>query len=161
MAEDEKKPEGWESEASPEKESETQPEPAKKPDTVLSQDELNALLKNAAGQPQKVEPGVASMPLTDLGGSPASQAASSIDMLMDVALDVRIELGRTHMAVEDILKLQPGGVVTLDKLAGDFVDVLVNDKLVARGEVLILNDNFCVRVAEIVAPQEREDVAAD
>jgi flagellar motor switch protein FliN/FliY len=87
------------------------------------------------------------------GGAPAG--AGSIDMLMDVNLNVRIELGRTRMSVEDILKLQGGSVVTLDKLAGDFVDVLVNDKLVARGEVLILNDRFCVRVAEIVSPEAR------
>ena len=76
-------------------------------------------------------------------------------MLMDVNLNVRIELGRTRMSVEDILKLQGGSVVTLDKLAGDYVDVLVNDRLVARGEVLVLNDNFCVRIAEIISPEDR------
>ncbi|KPL01859.1 MAG: flagellar motor switch protein FliN, partial [Planctomycetes bacterium SM23_65] len=67
--------------------------------------------------------------------------------------------GRTRMSVGDILNLKSGSVVTLGKLAGDFVDVLVNDKLVARGEVLILNDRFCVRIAEIVSPEERQDVS--
>ncbi len=76
---------------------------------------------------------------------------SSIDLLRDVDLDVKIELGRTRMLVEDVLKLSEGSVVELDKLAGDPVDVFVNDRLVARGEVLVLNDNFCVRVNEIVA----------
>jgi flagellar motor switch protein FliN/FliY len=77
--------------------------------------------------------------------------ASSIDLLRDVELNVKIELGRARMLVEDVLKLVEGSVVELDKLAGDPVDVFVNDRLVARGEVLVLNDNFCVRVNEIVS----------
>jgi flagellar motor switch protein FliN len=76
---------------------------------------------------------------------------SSIDLLRDVDLNVKIELGRSRMLVEDVLKLGEGSVVELDKLAGDPVDVFVNERLVARGEVLVLNDNFCVRINEIVA----------
>lgn len=72
-----------------------------------------------------------------------------VSMLGDVNLNVRIELGRTRMLVEDVLKLDEGSVVELDKLAGDPVDVYVNDRLVARGEVLVLNDNFCVRVGDV------------
>ena len=81
---------------------------------------------------------------------------SSIDLLRDVELNVKIELGRSRMLVEDVLKLGEGSVVELDKLAGDPVDVFVNDRLVARGEVLVLNDNFCVRVNEIVAGAKEE-----
>jgi flagellar motor switch protein FliN/FliY len=81
---------------------------------------------------------------------------SSIDLLRDVELNVKIELGRSRMLVEDVLKLAEGSVVELDKLAGDPVDVFVNDRLVARGEVLVLNDNFCVRVNEIVAGAKEE-----
>lgn len=82
--------------------------------------------------------------------------ASSIELLRDVELNVKIELGRSRMLVEDVLKLAEGSVVELDKLAGDPVDVFVNDRLVARGEVLVLNDNFCVRVNEIVAGAKEE-----
>lgn len=82
--------------------------------------------------------------------------ASSIELLRDVELNVKIELGRSRMLVEDVLKLAEGSVVELDKLAGDPVDVFVNDRLVARGEVLVLNDNFCVRVNEIVAGVKEE-----
>ena len=82
--------------------------------------------------------------------------ASSIELLRDVELNVKIELGRSRMLVEDVLKLAEGSVVELDKLAGDPVDVFVNDRLVARGEVLVLNDNFCVRVNEIVAAAREE-----
>ena len=81
---------------------------------------------------------------------------SSIELLRDVELNVKIELGRSRMLVEDVLKLGEGSVVELDKLAGDPVDVFVNDRLVARGEVLVLNDNFCVRVNEIVAGVKEE-----
>jgi flagellar motor switch protein FliN/FliY len=78
-----------------------------------------------------------------------------LQMLEDVQLHVRIELGRTRMLVQDVLRLDQGSVVELNKLAGDPVDIYVNERLVARGEVLVLNDNFCVRINEIVSsPQE-------
>ena len=72
-------------------------------------------------------------------------------MLSDVNLRVKIELGRTRMLVEDVLKLGEGSVVELDKLAGDPVDVYANDRLVARGEVLVLDDRFCVRISDVVS----------
>ncbi len=86
----------------------------------------------------------------------ADAQVSSIDLLRDVELNVKIELGRSHMLVEDVLKLAEGSVVELDKLAGDPVDVFVNDRLIVRGEVLVLNDNFCVRVNEIMAGVKEE-----
>ena len=81
----------------------------------------------------------------------AGGLVSGIDLLKDVNLDVKIELGRQKMLVEDVLRLGEGSVVELDKLAGDPVDVFVNDRLVARGEVLVYNDDFCVRVNEIIS----------
>ncbi len=93
---------------------------------------------------------------------PAMQAAvvsgdvEGIELLSDVNLHVKIELGRTRMFVEDVLRLRDGAVVELDKLAGDPVDIYVNDRPVARGEVLILNDAFCVRVNEILAGAKSE-----
>ncbi len=82
----------------------------------------------------------------------ADTPQNGIDLLADVNLNVKIELGRTRMLVEDVLRLGEGAVVELDKLAGDPVDVYVNDRPVARGEVLVLNDNFCVRINEIIDP---------
>jgi flagellar motor switch protein FliN len=78
--------------------------------------------------------------------------AAGIDLLRDVNLQVRIELGRTRMLVEDVLRLAPDSVVELDKAAGDPVDIYVNGRHIARGEVLVLNDAFCVRVSEIIEP---------
>ncbi len=86
----------------------------------------------------------------------ADVEASGLDLLHDVELNVKIELGRTEMYVEDVLRLAEGSVVELDKLAGDPVDIYVNERLVARGEVLVLNDNFCVRVSEIVGETDVE-----
>jgi len=85
--------------------------------------------------------------------------AASIELLRDVELGVTIELGRCRMYVEDVLKLDQGAVVELDKLAGDPVDVYVNERLIARGEVLVLNDNFCVRINDIVAPVQEAETA--
>ncbi len=80
-----------------------------------------------------------------------------IELLQDVSLRVKIELGRTSMLVEDVLRLGEGSVLELDKLAGDPVDVFANDRLIARGEVLVLNDNFCVRVGEIITGRVEDE----
>jgi flagellar motor switch protein FliN/FliY len=99
----------------------------------------------AAVDPTKPQP--LTVPKFGVGGESASPGG--MDLLGDVNLNVKIELGRTKMLVEDVLRLTEGSVVELDKLAGDPVDVYVNDRHVARGEVLVLNDNFCVRISEI------------
>lgn len=85
--------------------------------------------------------------------NPPEKRRMELDALQNVELDLRIELGRTQLLIEEVLALQSGTVVPLDKLAGDPVDIIVNNRLVARGEVLVLNDNFCVRVSEIVSPE--------
>jgi flagellar motor switch protein FliN/FliY len=103
------------------------------------------------GAPPAVGLNAAPLDLPDLQRAMVDAQVSSIDLLRDVELNVKIELGRSKMLVEDVLKLAEGSVVELDKLAGDPVDVYVNERLVARGEVLVLNESFCVRVNEIVA----------
>ena len=107
-------------------------------------DSVNAPCKN------EMPSGVTSFHLEEFSGATASTEAASLDLIRDVELDLKIELGRTHMYLEDVLKLRKGAVVPLDKLAGDPVDIYVNGRLIARGEVLVLNDNFCVRVAELI-----------
>jgi flagellar motor switch protein FliN/FliY len=100
--------------------------------------------------------GLAPFELHDFGGTPATNEKATLELLRDVELDVKIELGRTFMPLDEVLRLRRGSVVPLDKLAGDPVDVYVNGRLVARGEVLVLNDNFCVRVAELIASEEHK-----
>lgn len=108
--------------------------------------------ESKAAQPAP-PPGVPVQPFTppSFDRVSSSGSASGMDLLSDVNLNVKIELGRTRMVVEDVLKLSEGAVVELDKLAGDPVDVYVNERHIARGEVLVLNDNFCVRINEIIA----------
>ncbi|MCC6425367.1 MAG: flagellar motor switch protein FliN [Phycisphaerales bacterium] len=89
-----------------------------------------------------------------------AQASKAIDLLSDVNLNVKIELGRTRMLVSDVLRLSEGSVVELDKLAGDPVDIYVNDRPIARGEVLVLNENFCVRINEILTQKIEPGKAA-
>lgn len=124
-------------------------------------DDIQFLLNQAeqaiASVDQPVDPaisGIQPFEFHDFGGSPASGEKATLELLRDVDLDVRIELGRTQMYLEDVLKLKRGAVVPLDKLAGDPVDVYVNGRLIARGEVLVLNDNFCVRVAELLTSDD-------
>jgi len=124
---------------------------------TLAQQEVEALLKGHDGGKPEGAAALAGAQFPELGGAPpaAEGAQGTFDLLGDVRLRVRIELGRRQMFVEDILRLAEGSVVELDKLAGGPVDILVNDVLVARGEVLVLNDYFCVRVTEILSPKER------
>ena len=115
----------------------------------------------AAVAPSPPSTPVDSMPLElpDLSQIPESAPVpEGLKLLSNVDLHVKVELGRAEMAIEDVLRLGSGSVVELNKLAGDPVDVLVNDRLVARGEVLILNDNFCVRINEIKSGLEAEEM---
>jgi flagellar motor switch protein FliN/FliY len=130
--------------------------PAKEPDIaaqdieyLLSQAE-KALESVNSGQLGDIPTGVSSYNLQEFSPAAPSTEAATLDLIRDVELDLKIELGRTHMYLEDVLKLRKGSVVPLDKMAGDPVDIFVNGRLVARGEVLVLNDNFCVRVAELI-----------
>jgi flagellar motor switch protein FliN/FliY len=78
-----------------------------------------------------------------------------LDMLLDVPLDVSVELGRARMSIQELLALAPGSVIELDKIAGEPLDILVNERLVARGEAVVVNDKFGVRITDIVSPTER------
>jgi flagellar motor switch protein FliN/FliY len=119
-------------------------------DFLITQAE-QALASINAPEKSDPPPGVTPFRLIDFSGAPASTDSATLELIRDVELDLKIELGRTQMYLEDVLKLSKGAVVPLDKLAGDPVDIYVNGRLIARGEVLILNDNFCVRIAELVA----------
>lgn len=126
----------------------------KEGDTANSVAEAERLLDEAEQALAAADEAASTKPtefrLEELIGEGEPHEKVSIELLNDVNLDLKIELGRTRMSLEDILQLRKGSVVTLDKLAGDPVDIFVNGRHVARGEVLVLNDNFCVRVAELV-----------
>jgi flagellar motor switch protein FliN/FliY len=79
----------------------------------------------------------------------------NLDLILDIPLRVTVELGRTKMVVSDLLNLGQGSVIELNKLAGEPMEILVNDKLVARGEAVVVNEKFGVRLTDIISPTER------
>ena len=140
----------------------------------MNQDEIDAILKGAVNSPQKktadVEPQMMQdqqieekdtqiiqeeqvfepkRPLTQqIGGT-------NIEILLDIPLEVSVELGRTKIVIRDLVQLGPGSIIELDKLIGEPVDILVNDNLIARGEVVVFDENFGIRITDIVTPTER------
>lgn len=88
-------------------------------------------------------------------GDTSERSARRLDLLLDVPLDLTVELGRSRMSIQDLLALGPGSVIELDKVAGEPLDILVNNRLIARGEAVVVNDKFGVRITDIVSPQER------
>lgn len=85
----------------------------------------------------------------------SQQDTGKLELLLDVPLTISVELGRTKMTLKQVLELYNGSIIELDKLTGEPVDVLVNGKIVARGEVVVVDENFAVRITEIVSPRER------
>ena len=90
-----------------------------------------------------------------LGMNGDSGAPRKLDLLLDVPLDLSVELGRARMSIQDLLNMSPGSVIELDKIAGEPLDFMVNGRLVARGEAVVVNDKFGVRITDIVSPSER------
>ncbi|WP_083463021.1 flagellar motor switch protein FliN, partial [Calditerricola satsumensis] len=87
----------------------------------------------------------------------SAAAETNLSLLYDVPLQVTVELGRTEKTIKEILELTSGSIVELDKLAGEPVDILVNGKLIAKGEVVVIDENFGVRVTDIVSQRDRMD----
>jgi flagellar motor switch protein FliN len=89
------------------------------------------------------------------GGQTIQADQTNLGLLLDIPLKVTVELGRTQKTIKDILELSQGSIVELDKLAGEPVDILVNNKLIAKGEVVVIDENFGVRVTDIVSQWDR------
>ncbi len=132
----------------------------------LDQSDIDAVL--AAAQAAPVEPAALAPPEPEPPEPPrpvfapldepdilAGVDVQNLDIVMDIPLEVSVELGRKRMSIRDILDLGSGSIVELDKIAGEPVDLLVNGRLVARGEVVVIEDNFGVRITEIVNPASR------
>jgi flagellar motor switch protein FliN/FliY len=79
----------------------------------------------------------------------------NLDFILDISLEVSVELGRTKIPISDLLQLGQGSVIELAKLTGEPLDILINQKLVARGEVVVINDKFGVRLTDVISPAER------
>lgn len=91
-------------------------------------------------------------PLTDTTAAPPNE---NVNMLLDVEMDISIELGKTELSIKRILELSPGSIIELDRMAGEPVDLMVNNKVVAKGEVVVVDENFGIRIVSLVSPEKR------
>jgi len=129
----------------------------------LNEEALDEMLKDFGGSESTPaesdsipeQPTVQKAEFQQLSATSGEKPAQNIDLLMDVELPVSIELGRTKMNIADILALGPGSIVELDKLVGEPVDLLVNQKCVARGEVVVVEESFGLRITQLMSPEER------
>ena len=136
------------------------------------EDDLEAQMAAAMEQDSKIDEGMfdslpddgdssaSAVPVMDVSFgqlAPSDEAVSkdNIDRLMDIGLNLSVELGRKEMKIQEILGLGPGKIIELDKLAGEPVDLLVNGKLLAKGEVVVVDENFGVRITELIEPVDR------
>ena len=89
------------------------------------------------------------------GGSSLKDGDLDINFLLDVNLSIMVEVGRTHMLIEDLLKLEESSIVELDSMVGQPLNIRANEKLVARGEIVVINEKFAVRITDIISPDDR------
>ncbi len=97
----------------------------------------------------------ASYQFSGLSGEVSQTESRNIELILDIPVEVSVELGRTRMLIQDLLKLGQGSIIELGKMAGETLDVLVNDRLIARGEVVVVEEKYGIRLTEIITPQER------
>ena len=124
-------------------------------DTAASDDWAAALAEQASTEnaaPVKRAPAAA---FEQFSPGPARTGANDIDLILDIPVQLTVELGRTKIAIKNLLQLAQGSVVELDGLAGEPMDVFVNGCLIAQGEVVVVNDKFGIRLTDIITPSER------
>ena len=116
-----------------------------------------SLLDELTGEGDGAESGVGVQPVEFQQLRPTDEQGSkdNVDRLMDVVLSLSVELGRKQMQIKEILDLGPGKIIELDKLAGEPVDLLVNGRMLAKGEVVVVDENFGVRITDLVTPKDR------
>lgn len=143
---------------------------------VLNPDDLMAMWESALKEAQTSQESTSEQTSTDLNMTsetierveetqkpklqeltPTSEPSlhPELDFILDIPLEISVEIGRTKMLIKDLLKLNQGAIVELEKFAGEPVEVYVNGKLMAKGEVVVVNDRFGVRITEIISTQDR------
>ncbi len=113
-------------------------------------EQADAEAKDAAPKPN-----AKTAPMTKLDDSAIPRGDVNLDMVLDIPVTISMEIGRTRISIRNLLQLSQGSVVELDRLAGEPMDVLVNDTLIAHGEVVVVNDKFGIRLTDVISPAER------
>lgn len=123
-----------------------------------SRDHKNVTLKDVSAEghgASNVAANDSGYQFSALQGRDAAAKTNNLNFILDIPLEITVQLGRTNMLVNDLLKLGQGSVIELEKMAGETLEILANQKLVARGEVVVINEKFGIRVTEIISPMER------
>jgi flagellar motor switch protein FliN/FliY len=157
MADEEIKRKTQEEEISPEDLMKMWEEALKESAQARSEGEEKSGQSEAKKEVIETKPTPSSQPMTFIELSPArgTEPPQELDFILDLPLEVSVEIGRTKMLIKDLLKLTQGSIIELDRIAGEPVDIYVNGKLMAKGEVVVVNDRFGVRVTEIISAQDR------
>ena len=126
-------------------------------DSSAEDDWAAALEEQADSEAQNAAPKVdaKAAPMTKLDDSGKPRSDVNLDMVMDIPVTISMEIGRTRIPIRNLLQLSQGSVVELDRLAGEPMDVLVNDTLIAHGEVVVVNDKFGIRLTDVISQTER------
>jgi flagellar motor switch protein FliN len=122
-------------------------------DTETNAGDDNDLWEEALQEQAKSEANPAPVAQLDDDGKPRTDV--DLDMVMDIPVTISMEIGRTRISIRNLLQLSQGSVVELDRLAGEPMDVLVNDTLIAHGEVVVVNDKFGIRLTDVISAAER------
>jgi flagellar motor switch protein FliN len=125
---------------------------AGKEDELMMDDWASALAEQNGNEPPAIAAAGVFQPLSKAA---APSTRNDIDMILDIPVHLTVELGRTKIAIRNLLQLAQGSVVELDGMAGEPMDVLVNGCLIAQGEVVVVNDKFGIRLTDIITPSER------
>ncbi len=124
-------------------------------ETEKNLDAVDSVDPQPGTEPETSTPAGTATPPELSHDAPGNQPANTMDFILDVPLEITVELGRTKMVINDLLKLSQGSVIELSKAAGETLEILANQKLIARGETVVVNDKFGVRLTEIISPLER------
>lgn len=125
------------------------------PENSGTVDDWSAALAEQAAADAKAAPPVEKASFRDFTSTTAGTQKNDIDFILDIPVQLTVELGRTKIAIKNLLQLAQGSVVELDGMAGEPMDVLVNGCLIAQGEVVVVNDKFGIRLTDIITPSER------
>lgn len=127
---------------------------------VTLDDDLAALTGAEDAAPAAAAPAAPPAPAKPSTAHLTERQAVNLDFLLDIKLDVTFEVGRSKMLISDLLSLGQGSVIELHRLVGDELDLLVNGKLIAKGEVIVVNEKFGCKISEIVSPEDRVNYIA-
>lgn len=117
------------------------------------QDDIDAMLAEAEAE---TDTGAKPAPMTEFTSSAAKvEGAPDLDVIMDIPVKISMEVGNTEISIRNLLQLNQGSVIELDRLAGEPLDVLVNGTLIAHGEVVVVNEKFGIRMTDVISPSER------